>query len=78
MKNEKCHPILITSINLDANIIVFSTTMNVFATTIIYSTTCTKKHKPHMTNFAISIGLLSLQCTYPWVFFAIIYGSSII
>jgi len=78
MKSEQCHLVLIVSINMDDNVIVFRTTMNVFATAIVYFTTCTKKHKPHMANFVISIGLLSLQCTYPWVFFAIIHGSSII
>jgi hypothetical protein len=31
-------------------------------------------HKTHMANFIISIGLLSLQYTHPWVFFAIIHG----
>jgi hypothetical protein len=50
----------------------------VFAIAIIYSTTCTKKYKPHMANFVISIKLLSLQCTHPWVLFTIIHGSFII
>jgi hypothetical protein len=27
-----------------------------------------------MAKFVISIILLSLHCTYPWVFFAIIHG----
>jgi hypothetical protein len=48
----------------------------VFATTIVYSTTYTKKYRPHMANFVISIRLLSLQCTHPWVLFAIIHGFS--
>jgi hypothetical protein len=44
---------------MDDNVVVFVTTMKVFATTIVYSTTCTKKYRPHMANFIISIGLLS-------------------
>jgi len=56
------------------NIVVFPTTMNFFIIAIIYFATCTKKHRPHMANFTISIGLLSLQYTHPWVFFAIIHG----
>jgi hypothetical protein len=59
---------------MDDNIIVFVITMKVFATTIIYFTTWTKKYKPHMANFAISITLLSFQYTHPLVFFAIIDG----
>jgi hypothetical protein len=31
-----------------------------------------------MANFVISIGLLSLQCTHPCIFFAIIHGSFMI
>jgi hypothetical protein len=50
---------------MDDNIVVFATRMKVFAIAIIYSTTCTKKHKPHMANFVISIGLLSFQYTHP-------------
>jgi len=45
--------------SMDDNVVVFVTTMKVFATTIVYSTTCTKKYRPHMANFIISIGLLS-------------------
>jgi hypothetical protein len=63
---------------MDDNIVAFAITMKVFATTIVYSTTWTKKHRPHMENFAISIGLLSFQYTHPLVFFAIIHGSSMI
>jgi hypothetical protein len=63
---------------MDDNVVVFATTMKVFAPAIIYSTTCTKKYRPHMANFVISIRLLSLQCTHPWVLFVIIHGSSII
>jgi len=40
--------------------------MKVFATVIVYSNTFTMKHRPHMANFTISIGLLSLQCAHPW------------
>ncbi len=72
MKGEQCHPILITL--MDDNVII-ATTMNFFAIRIIYSTTCIKKHRPHMANFAISIGLLSLQCTHPQVFHDIISNS---
>jgi hypothetical protein len=50
----------------------------VFAIAIVYSTTCTKKYKPHMANFVISIRLLSLQCIHPWVSITIIHGFSII
>jgi len=46
---------------MDNHVIVFATTMNFFATTTVYSTTCIKKHRPHMANFAILIRLLSLQ-----------------
>jgi hypothetical protein len=46
---------------MDDHVIIFATIMKIFATTIVYSTTCIKKHKPHMANFAILIGLLSLQ-----------------
>jgi hypothetical protein len=56
---------------MDDNIIIFATTMKVFATAIVYSTTCTKKHRPHMENFAISIRLLSFSCIHQWVFFVI-------
>jgi hypothetical protein len=63
---------------MDDNIVVFTTTMKVFAIAIIYFTTCTKKYGSHMANFVISIGLLSLQCTHPWVLFAIIHGSPMI
>jgi hypothetical protein len=63
---------------MDDNVVVFTTTMNFFATAIIFSPTCIKKYRPHMANFVISIGLLSLQCTLPWVFFAIVHGSSMI
>jgi hypothetical protein len=58
---------------IDDNVIVFAITMKIIATAIVYSTTCTKKHRSHRTNFIISIGILSLQCTHPWVFFAIIH-----
>ncbi len=47
------------------NVVIFATIMKVFATVIIY--------RLYMANFAISIGVLSFQCTHPWVFFAIIY-----
>jgi len=68
--NEKwLHPLM------DDNIVVFVTTMKVFAIAIVYPTTCTNKHRLHMANFAISIGLLSLQCTHPWVFHDIIFNS---
>jgi hypothetical protein len=60
---------------MDDNVIVFATTVKVFATTIIYSTIVTKKHRPHITNFVISIGLLSFKCTHPWVFHDIISNS---
>jgi hypothetical protein len=61
---------------MDDNLIVFAITMKIIATAIVYSTTCTKKHRPHMANFVISIGILSFQCTHPWVFFAIIHRQS--
>jgi multisubunit Na+/H+ antiporter MnhF subunit len=61
--------------SMDDNIVIFVTIMKVFATTIVYSITCTKKYRPHMTNFAILIGLLSFQCTHPWVFHDIIFNS---
>ena len=55
---------------------IFATTMEVFAIAIVYSTTCTKKYRPHMENFVISIGLLSLLvCNYPWVVHDIIFNS---
>jgi hypothetical protein len=60
---------------MDDNVVVFVTTMNFFATAIVYPTTCTKKHRLHMVNFAISIGLLSLQCSHPWVFHDIIFNN---
>jgi hypothetical protein len=63
---------------MDDNVIAFAITMNVFAITIVYSTTCTKKYRPYMANFVISIGILCLQCTHPWVLFSIIRGSSMI
>jgi hypothetical protein len=63
---------------MDDYVVVFAITMNFFAIAIVYSTTCRKKHKPHMANFVVSIKLLSFQCTHPWVFFAIIHGSSMI
>jgi hypothetical protein len=63
---------------MDDNVVVFATTMKVFAIAIVYSTTCRKKHRPHMGNFVVSFKLLSFQCTHPWVFFAIIHGSSMI
>jgi hypothetical protein len=63
---------------MNDNLVVFATTMKVFVTAIIYSTTRIKKYKPHMANFVISIGLLCLQCTHPWVLFSKIHGSSII
>jgi hypothetical protein len=63
---------------MDDNVVVFATTMRVFTITIVYFTTCTKKHRPHMANFVISIGLLSFEYTRPWVFFAIIHGSFMI
>jgi hypothetical protein len=61
---------------MDDNIVVFATTMKAFAIAIVYSITCTKKYRPHMENFVISIGLLSLLvCNYPWVFHDIIINS---
>jgi len=63
---------------MDDNVVVFTTTIKVFTIPIIYSTTRTKKHRPHMANFTISIGLLSFQyilCNYPWVFHDIISNS---
>jgi len=59
---------------MDDNVTI-ATTMNFSATTIIYSTKCIKKHRPHIANFAISIGLLSFQCTHPRVFHDIISNS---
>jgi hypothetical protein len=58
---------------MDDNIIVFATMMRVFTISIIYFATCTKRHRPHMANLAILIGLLSFQYTHPLVFFAIIH-----
>jgi hypothetical protein len=68
---------------MDDNVVVFATTMKAFAITTLYFATCTKKYRPHMANFVISIGLLSLQCTpsmglvcnYPWVFHDMIFNN---
>jgi hypothetical protein len=48
---------------MDDNVIVFVITMKVFAIVIVYSITRTKKHRPHMANFVISIGLF-IEVTY--------------
>ncbi len=62
---------------MDDNVVIFATTMKVFAIAIVYSTICTKKYRPHMANFVISIGLniipsmypsVGLVYNYPWVF----------
>jgi hypothetical protein len=60
---------------MDDNVIVFATTMRVYTIAIIYFDTCTKEYRPHMANFAILIGLLSLQYTHPWVFHDILSNS---
>ncbi len=42
--------------------------------TFLPSTTCTKKCRPHMANFVVSIGISSFQCTHLWVFHDIIFN----
>jgi hypothetical protein len=50
---------------MDDKVVVFATTMKVFAIAIIYSTTCTKKYRPQMAKFVISIGLNIIPSMYP-------------
>jgi hypothetical protein len=60
---------------MDDNIVVFATTNEIFFNynSIFYH--MNKKTLTNMVNFVISIGLLSLQCTHPWVFHDIISNS---
>ncbi len=43
----------------------------------IYILQCVQKKNPHMAHLAFKIEMFSIQCIYPWVFHANIYGSSL-
>jgi hypothetical protein len=61
---------------MDDIIIIFTTTMIFFAIApTIYLLQHVQRKNPHMAHLAFKIEMFSIQCIYPWVFHAIIYGS---